>query len=413
VIRLTTTYVSQTSVNARPFIHGPEADAVATVLAEGQYGHSSETEAFERELAQFLGVPEVVAVASGTDALHIALLACGIGEGDEVVVPSMTFCASVQAILMCGAVPRFAEVDPDTLCVTPQTIMDAITERTRAVMPVLFGGRSVDLSDLHDPLAARGIAIVEDAAQAFGSLCGSHRVGARPQVTTCFSFGPIKQLTCGQGGAIVPRTTEEAALAGSLRLLGIAQPQSERLRTTTYTVEHSGLRAPLSGINAAIGRVQLRRFETVAAKRRTLWRAYRTALRNVDETALVDVGVDSAVPFNCVVRLPRRDAVFKAMQAEGIAVGIHYPPNHLQPAFSRWHRHLSTTEQVAQEILTLPLHPAMTSSDVVYVVAGLGNALRATRPDLVKHSSCGRYSRTSITTDSSTSTSRSAASGRP
>lgn len=402
---------TQAGVNAKPFIHGPEAEAVAAVLADGQYGHSRETEAFESELAAFLGVPEVVAVASGTDALHIALLAAGIGAGDEVVVPSMTFCASVQAILMSGAVPRFAEVDPDTLCVTPRTVMEAITPAVRAVMPVLYGGRAVDLSSLHDTLTASGIAVVEDAAQAFGSCCGPHRVGARPQVATCFSFGPIKQLTCGQGGAIVPRTAQEAATARSLRLLGIVQPQSERVRTTTYTVESAGLRAPLSGINAAIGRVQLRYFGKLETRRKTLWLAYQDALYNLEQADLVDVGIDSAVPFSCVVRVPRRDTVFEAMQTEGVAVGVHYPPNHLQPAFSPWHRDLPATEQVAQEILTLPFHPAMTGADVDHVVTVLGQALHATR--IGGHTSPGHYGRPSATTDSSTSTSRSAASGRP
>ena len=406
-----TTGFTQTGVNAKPFIHGPETDAVAAVLAEGQYGHSRETEAFEHELARFLGVPEVVTVTSGTDALHIALLAAGIGPGDEVVVPSMTFCASVQAIMMCGALPRFAEVDADTLCVTERTVMDAITPATRAIMPVLYGGRAVDLSAVHGTLAASGIAIVEDGAQAFGSWCGPLRVGARPQVTTCFSFGPIKQLTCGQGGAIVPRTAQEADTARSLRLLGIVQPQSERVRTTTYTVQSAGLRAPLSGINAAIGRVQLQHFAALETRRKSLWRAYQAALLNLDEATLVDVGIDSALPFNCVIRVPRRDAVFHLMHAEGVAVGVHYPPNHLQPAFASWHRALPITEQAAREILSLPFHPAMTSTDVVHVVTVLGRALHATR--ISDRTPASSYGRPSATTDSSTSTSSSAASGRP
>ena len=366
---------SQAAVNAKPFIHGPEADAVAAVLAEGQYGHSRETERFEQELARFLQVPDVVAVTSGTDALHIALLAAGVRPGDEVVVPSMTFCASVQAILMCGAVPRFADVDPDTLCVTSRTVTEAITPATRAVMPVLYGGRAVDLGDIADTLTDRGIVIVEDAAQAFGSRCGPVRVGGRPQVTTCFSFGPIKQLTCGQGGAIVPRTEQEAATVRSLRLLGIVQPQGERLRTTTYTVEQAGLRAPLSGINAAIGRVQLARFAELEAKRRNLWRAYAARLTEVDGVALVDVDIDRTVPFNCVVRIPDRDTVFGYMRDRGIGVGVHYPPNHLQPAFARWHRPLPVTETIAEEIMSLPFHPAMDEDDVQMVVSALADAL--------------------------------------
>jgi dTDP-4-amino-4,6-dideoxygalactose transaminase len=369
---------SQAAVNAKPFIHGPEADAVAAVLAEGQYGHSRETERFEQELARFLQVPDVVAVTSGTDALHIALLAAGVRPGDEVVVPSMTFCASVQAILMCGAVPRFADVDPDALCVTSRTVTEAITPATRAVMPVLYGGRAVDLGDIADTLTDRGIVIVEDAAQAFGSRCGPVRVGGRPQVTTCFSFGPIKQLTCGQGGAIVPRTEQEAATVRSLRLLGIVQPQGERLRTTTYTVEQAGLRAPLSGINAAIGRVQLARFAELEAKRRNLWRAYAARLTEVDGVALVDVDIDRTVPFNCVVRVPDRDTVFGYMRDRGIGVGVHYPPNHLQPAFARWHRPLPVTETIAEEIMSLPFHPAMDETDTQSVVSALADALHHT-----------------------------------
>ena len=364
-------------VNAKPFIHGPEADAVAAVLTQGQYGHSHETEAFEQELAHHLGVPEVVAVASGTDALHIALQAAGIGESDEVVVPSMTFCASVQAILMCGAVPRFAEVDPATLCVTSQTVMEALSPATRAVMPVLYGGHAVDLGDIHDHLASRGIVIVEDAAQAFGSYCGPHRVGARPQVLTCFSFGPIKQLTCGQGGGIVARTAQEAATARRLRLLGIVQPQGERVRATTYTVGQAGLRAPLSGLNAAIGRLQLARLPVVEARRTDLWRAYSAGLR-LDGVTPVDVDIDHTVPFNCVIRIPERDTVYRAMQDRGIGVGVHYPPNHLQPAFARWHRPLPVTEALAGEIMSLPFHPAMDADDARTVVSVLADVLHRT-----------------------------------
>ncbi|UJW32467.1 aminotransferase class I/II-fold pyridoxal phosphate-dependent enzyme [Saccharothrix sp. AJ9571] len=135
-------------------------------------------ELFERELAQFLGVADVVAVATGTAALHLALLAAGVGPGEEVLVPSLTFCASVQAILATGAHPRFVEVDPASLCVTAEHIADALSAATRAVMPVLYGGRAIDLSPIQSQLAERKVTIVEDAAHAFGSCQGPRRVGA-------------------------------------------------------------------------------------------------------------------------------------------------------------------------------------------------------------------------------------------
>lgn len=363
--------------NASPYLYGGEAAAVARVLESGQYGHSDVTEEFERRVADFLGVPETVAVASGTAALHLALIAAQVGPGDEVIVPSMTFCATIQAILAVGATPVFVDVDPATLCVTDRLVMEAVTDRTRAVMPVLFGGRAVDLSRVHEELTARNIVIVEDAAHAFGSRSGARRVGATGDLT-CFSFGPIKNLTCGQGGMIVPRTREEAETLRQLRLLGVVQSQAERANATAYRVESFGLRYQLSGLNAAVGLVQLDHFEAAERVRRNLWRAYRSALEPVDGVTLIDVEPDRSVPHLCQVRVDRRDAVFAHLRSQGLGVGVHYPPNHLQAAFASWRRDLPATEQVATEILTLPFHQHLTEADVSSVVASLEQALDST-----------------------------------
>ncbi|MFE0459283.1 DegT/DnrJ/EryC1/StrS family aminotransferase [Kitasatospora sp. NPDC058965] len=369
--------------NAAPFLHGPEVQAMSEVLASGQWGHGPVTEQFERALADYLGVQDVVALSSGTAALLVALLANGIGPGDEVVLPSLTFAASVQTILFTGAVPRFAEVDPDTLCVTAQTVLDALTPATRAVMPVLYGGRAVDLTVIHNQLRQRGVVVVQDAAHAFGSRTATGRVGADTDVATCFSFDPIKNLTTGQGGAIVPRTREEAAHARRLRLFGVEQSAAERAGATSYTVAGPGLRFDLSPINAAIGLVQLEHFPAIAARRQHLWRTYQRELSVLEGVALVDVGVDRSVPFNCVVRLPdsrSRDAVFRALHRQGIGVGVHYPPNHTQPAFARWHRALPATEQVAGQIISLPFHPGLDDSGIGQAVAALRQAVKAISP---------------------------------
>ncbi|WP_030548444.1 DegT/DnrJ/EryC1/StrS aminotransferase family protein [Streptomyces albus] len=365
------------SRNASPMLYGPEADAVAHVLHSGQYGHTEVTEHFEHEIARFLGVPDAVAVASGTAALHIALLAAGIGPGDEVIVPSMTFCATVQAITACGAHPRFVDVDPATLCVTAGHMRDALTPATRAVVPVLYGGRTVNLSGIHTELAGRGIQVVQDAAHAFGSRAGAGRVGADQRATTCFSFGPIKNLTCGQGGMIIPRTPEEAETARTLRMLGVAQTAAERAAATSYTVAGFGLRYQMPAINAAIGRVQLAHFATAESVRKKLWAAYQAALAGLDGVTLVDVDAEQCVPSLCVVRVPARDRVFAFLRARGVGVGVHYPPNHLQPAFARWHRDLPVTEALGGQILTLPFHPHLTEQHVRHVAALLGQALAA------------------------------------
>ena len=293
-------------------------------------------------------------------------------------MPSMTFCATVQAILACGAAPRFIDVDPNTFCVRSRDVLNAITPATRAVIPVLYGGRAPDLTEIHDSLAVRGITIVEDAAQAFGShqktRAGRKHVGATGQLT-CFSFGPIKSLTCGQGGMIIPRNPSEADAARTLRGLGIVQSAAQRSNITTYTVSGFGFRAQLPALNAAIGSAQILRFAETVTKRRHLWRVYRTVLQDVHDVALIDVDVNNSVPSMCVVRVPRRDAVFQYLREHGIGVGVHYPPNHLQPAFAAWHRELPLTEKLGREILTLPFHQHLTQQDVHHVASGLKQAL--------------------------------------
>lgn len=360
--------------NAIPYLHGPEHAAVSAALAAGQYGHGVLTEQFEQQLAAFLGVDDVVAVASGTAALHISLLVAGIGPGDDVIVPSQTFCSTIQAIVACGANPRFVEINPTTLSIDSDIVEAALTPATRAVMPVLYGGRAVDLRPVEALLADRGIAVIEDAAHAFGSYRGSQRVGSTGALT-CFSFGPIKNLTCGEGGALIPRTPTEAVTARRIRLAGITSSQADRIRSTTYRVEGFGLRAHLSSLHAAIGSVQLERFVTVEATRKQLWRTYASALHSLPGVELIDVDIDRTVPFNCVVRIPDRDRVFDMLRSAGIGVGVHYPPNHLQAAFLPWTRNLPITEATAGQILNLPFHPAMTTHDVQHVIAALADAL--------------------------------------
>lgn len=363
--------------NAGPILHGPEIDAVADALRAGHYGHGPLTEQFEQALAAFLGVADVVTVASGTTAMHLALLAAGIGPGHDVIVPSMTFCASVQAIVATGARPRFVEVDPDTLCVRADDVLAAVTPATAAVLPILFSGRAVDLTGIQQQLDERGITVVEDAAQAFGSDLGGRLVGANPKLMTCFSFGPTKNLTCGEGGAIVPRTAEEADVLRRLRTVGIAQSLAQRAETTSYEVTGFGLRAHLSSLSAAIGLVQLARFDQARTRRRQLWAAYAAALAGIPDVEMTDVDIAHTVPFNLVVQIPNRDRVFHRLRQAGIGVGVHYPPNHLQPAFAQWSTSLPATEQIGRRVISLPFHPSLGTGDLQQVVTALRDALTA------------------------------------
>lgn len=292
-----------------------------TAGAGGELARCRVTEEFERRVAGLLGAPDAVAVSSGTAALHLALIVTGVGRGDEVIVPSMTFCATIQAILAVGARPVFVDVESATLCVIDQLVMEAITDRTRAVMPVLFGGRAIDFSRVRKELTARNIVIVEDAAHAFGSRNGTRGVGTTGDLT-CFSFGPIKNLTCGQGGMVIPRSSEEADTLRQLRLLGVVQAQAERANITIYRVETFGLRYQLSGTNAAIGVTQLAHFETTERVRRDLWRTYQSALSALQDVTPVDVDPDRSVPHLCQVRVKARDAVFTHLRSQGMGVGV-------------------------------------------------------------------------------------------
>lgn len=361
--------------NAGPILYGPEIEAVTGALLAGHYGHGPLTELFEHELAEYLGVPDVVSVATGTVAMQLALLCAGIGPGDEVIVPSLTFCSTVQAIVVTGARPVFIEVDKCSLCVRADDVLAAVTSATRAVVPVLYSGRAVDLTGIQQDLGERGILLVEDAAQAFGSDLGGRLVGSNRQIVTCFSFGPMKNLTCGEGGAVVPRTGEEAETLRRMRTVGIAQTLAQRSVSTSYDVIGFGVRAHLQSLNAAIGSAQLAHFDQARTIRRQMWRHYAAALANLPDVELTDVDIDHTIPFNCVVQVPDRDRIFHRMRAAGMGVGVHYPPNHLQPAFARWTTSLPSTEEIGRRILSLPFHPSLSHDDVDQVVAALRTAL--------------------------------------
>jgi len=356
----------------RPYLVGAAAPGVEAVLSGGWLGAGPRVEEFKRSLRAAVGARHVVAVSSGTAALHLALAALDLRAGDEVLVPSMTFVATVQAVLLAGGTPVFCDVRADTLNLDPDDVARRVTPRSRVVLPVHYGGVPCDMDALLALAAANGLRVVEDAAHAFGSSYRGRPVGSLGDVT-CFSFDPIKNITCGEGGAVATDDDAIARAVVRLRCLGI-EPGSRsppgRPAPHPYTVTSVGYRYHLSDINAAVGLSQLERAGEIRARKVAVVAAYDSAFAGLSWLTPFSRPAD-CFPFNYVVRVAgggARDALMQHLARHGVGSGVHYPPNHLQPAFARYHVSLPVTERLADEILTLPLSAAMTGAEVATVI---------------------------------------------
>lgn len=349
------------------------------MLESGWLGQGAVTLEFEKRLSGMLGRRQVVAVNTGTSALHLALEALGIGPGDEVVVPSLTFCASAQAITATGATPVFCEVRAEDICTDTADMVRRITSRTKALMPTHYAGNMCEMDKLLAVARERGIRVVEDAAHAFGSNSKGRQAGSFGDIT-CFSFDPIKNITCGEGGAVV---TNDAALAGLMRrkrFVGIDQDTWHRTASPnqrSYTVNTQGYRYHLSNVNAAIGLAQLRKMDGFRERKQVVVRRYNDSFKTLKGAQLLTWNLEEAFPFAYVLRVPaeQRDGLCERLSDRGMATGVHYIPNHLQPYFENFSQSLPVTEQVYREILTLPLFVDMTDAEVELIINTVGEFL--------------------------------------
>ncbi len=358
----------------RPSIGDRELAAVGRVFDSGWLGMGSEVERLERRIGEVVGRDHVVCVSNGTGALFIALDALGLGPGDEVVLPSMTYVASAQAVTATGARPVFCDVLPDTLNLDPADVERRVTPRTRAVMPVHYRGLPCDMDAILDIAERHGLRVVEDAAHAFGSAPGGRAVGSFGDVT-CFSFDPIKVVTCGEGGAAVTGDPELADLMQRKRILGIDRDTLTRYRNERswmYDVQVPGYRLHMSNISAAVGLVQLDRMEELVGARRRVAERYDVELSACRHIETVRTDWSELSPFMYVVRVPRgRDRLIRFLRERGIGSGLHYIPVHTFTMYREGAPVLPVTERLYGELLTLPLYPDMTEGDAARVVEGL------------------------------------------
>ena len=345
-------------------------ERIAEVVARGTFVLGPEVAAFEREFADYLGVRHVVGVANGTDAITIALRALGVRAGDEVVVPSFTFYASVEAIVTAGAHPIFCDVDPATRNLTPESVESALTPRTRAILAVDLFGAPAPIPDLR----GFGVPILEDAAQAAGASLGGRRAGALADAAT-FSFYPSKNLGCfGDGGAIATDDDHVAALARSLRFHGSTDKQ---------TFDHVGYNSRLDELQAAVLRVLLPSLDAFVAGRRAAARSYEEA--GLGEHVGLPFVAEGTVPawHLYVVTHPAPDELAAVLASQGVgARGYYRVPVHRQPAMERWARDtppLPGTEELAATNLALPMSPALGERAARAVVAAVAAASAAAR----------------------------------
>jgi dTDP-4-amino-4,6-dideoxygalactose transaminase len=353
-------------------VRGEIDEAIARVLSSGWFILGPEGEAFERELALALSAQDAVAVGNGTEAIQLALEALGVGPGDEVITSPLTAAFTALAILRTGARPVFADHDPATLNVAPDTVARAVTPRTRALLPVHLYGHPVDLDPLLDLARARGITLVEDACQAHGARYKGRTVGAISGIGA-LSFYPTKNLGAfGDGGAILVDDPGRAAHLRRLRNGG----QSDR-----YRHEISGVNSRLDEMQAALLRVGLRHLGDWTARRRALAAIYFQELADAGVCLPHEQPYAEANYHLFVIRHPRRDALMAALQERGVGTLIHYPiALHLQPAFA----HLGgragdfpEAERAASSILSLPLYPEMTDGQALTVAAAVRASVAA------------------------------------
>ncbi len=378
-----------------PDITEAEIEAVTAVLRTPRLSLGPELEAFERALAEYHGVDHAVAVSSGTAGLHLALLVLGVGEGDEVIVPSFAFVAVANAVLQVRATPVFAEIDPVTLNLDPGCVERAITPRTRAILVVHTFGVPAEMDALQAIAGRHGLALIEDACEAVGA-----RFGEAPADRRAGSFGdlavlgfyPNKQLTTGEGGAVLCRDAVYARRLRSLRNQGrsadgeATAPAADGSLQPAGWLDHAepGYNYRLSELACALGRVQLGRLDEMLALRTTAARSYDELLAEIPglERPPLELPRRTISWFVYVVRLPERvdrERVQRRLADGGIATGRYFPPIHLQPA---WRAQASAavdlplTEAIARRTLALPFFNRITADQQREVAEALGEAIQ-------------------------------------
>ncbi len=357
-----------------------EAKRVSEVIIEDGYlGMGKDVNAFEQKLSDYMN-RRVVCVNSGTAALHLAITAV-VERGDHILVPSITYVATYQAIVAAGAIPISVDVDAATLSIDLADAEAKITDKTKAILPVLYAGNAKPMSSIELFVDRYQLRCIYDAAHAFGSMEGNNLVGSKGDIF-CFSFDGIKNITCGEGGAIVSSDLDVITFCQNARLLGITNDTDKRYkgqRSWSFDVTHIGYRYHMSNLNAAIGLVQLERFESFKIKRQQLANLYHQLLSSISCISLLEIDYEQTVPHIFSLLLPvnvERELLRQFLLENGIETGVHYFPNHLLSFFSET-GDCPVSESLFPRMLSLPLHPELVEEDIHFIVENVKQYINA------------------------------------
>jgi len=362
-----------------PDLSQTEVSAVAELISRGWLTRGPECQAFEEEFRALVEGDYLLFVSSCTAALHLALLVHGIGPGSEVILPSLTFAATGHSVVQCGALPVFAEVDPETYCLDPSHVESLIGPDTRALIAVHYGGHPADLVCLRELAKKNGLALIEDAAHAIGAATAEGPVG-RSGSTACFSFYSNKNLTTSEGGMLTLPEKGMLERATRLSLHGIDKDAWRRFGKQSsfrYAVTEFGYKYNATDLMAALGRAQLSRFGEMQSSREDAWRGYNERFAGESRITLPPEQPDITHARHLyVIRLTdrggtRRDEFVQNLRSRGIGATVHYDPLHLHPAyrdrFGTKEGMLPITEDIADSLVSLPLHSRLTDEQVARV----------------------------------------------
>lgn len=372
----------------QPWVGQEELDEVAATLKSGWLTMGPKVERFEGLLAQYTGAKHAVALSSCTASLHLSLVALGIGRGDEVITTPFTFAATANVIIHVGAKPVFVDIEPDTYNISPERIEEAITKKTKAIIPVHYAGQPCNMKAINGIAEKNGLRVIEDAAHALGAEYENKRIGTFSD-STCFSFYVTKNITTGDGGAVTTNNEELADRLKILRLHGMSKDAWKRYSSKGnwyYEIKEAGFKENMTDISAALGIHQIRKLDKFISIRRKYAGLYDKELTKLNEITTPHKEPNVRHPYHLypiLLKKHSRAAFMKQMSEHGISCSVHFLALHLQPFYREKlgfkKGDFPVTEWVSDREVSLPLYPRMSEEDVWDVISAVRKTLKLLR----------------------------------